>query len=97
MSRYRVGIDIGGTFTDLCVLDEQGGEVFNSKVLSTPADLPQGVMNALDEFFGSGRLPEDVAFLFHATTIATNALLERKGSKTWLLITEGFHRYLRNP
>ncbi|HJX11076.1 MAG TPA: hydantoinase/oxoprolinase N-terminal domain-containing protein, partial [Candidatus Binatia bacterium] len=41
MARYRVGIDIGGTFTDLCVLDEQGGEVFNSKVLSTPADLAQ--------------------------------------------------------
>jgi N-methylhydantoinase A len=97
MSRYRVGIDIGGTFTDLCVLDEQGGEVFNSKVLSTPADLPQGVMNALDEFFGDGRLPEDVAFLFHATTIATNALLERKGAKTWLLITEGFTGIYETP
>ena len=97
MARYRVGIDIGGTFTDLCVLDEQGGEVFNSKVLSTPADLPQGVMNALDEFFGNGRLPEDVAFLFHATTIATNALLERKGAKTWLLITEGFTGIYETP
>ena len=49
---YRVGIDIGGTFTDFSVLDEQGGGVFNSKVLSTPADLTQGVMQALDEFFG---------------------------------------------
>ena len=97
MARYRVGIDIGGTFTDLCVLDEQGGEVFNSKVLSTPADLAQGVMNTLDEFFGDGRLPEDVAFLFHATTIATNALLERKGAKTWLLITEGFTGVYETP
>ncbi|MBI2364277.1 MAG: hydantoinase/oxoprolinase family protein [Deltaproteobacteria bacterium] len=97
MARYRVGIDIGGTFTDLCVLDDQGGEVFNSKVLSTPADLAQGVMNALDEFFGDGRLPEDVAFLFHATTIATNALLERKGAKTWLLITEGFTGVYETP
>ena len=97
MSRYRVGIDIGGTFTDFSVLDEQGGEVFNSKVLSTPTDLTQGVMRALDEFFGNGRLPEDVTFLFHATTIATNALLERKGAKTWLLITEGFTGVYETP
>jgi N-methylhydantoinase A len=94
---YRVGIDIGGTFTDFSVLDEQSGAVFNSKVLSTPADLTQGVMNALDEFFGDGRLPEDVSFLFHATTVATNALLERKGAKTWLLITEGFTGVYETP
>ena len=94
---YRVGIDIGGTFTDFSVLDEQGGGVFNSKVLSTPADLTQGVMQALDEFFGNGRLPEDVSFLFHATTVATNALLERKGAKTWLLITEGFTGVYETP
>jgi len=94
---YRIGIDIGGTFTDLSVLDELGGGVFNSKVLSTPADLTEGVMQALDEFFGNGRLPEDVTFLFHATTIATNALLERKGAKTWLLITEGYTGIYETP
>jgi len=94
---YRVGIDIGGTFTDFSVLDEQGGGVFNSKVLSTPADLTEGVMQALDEFFGNGRLPQDIAFLFHATTVATNALLERKGAKTWLLITEGFTGVYETP
>ncbi len=94
---YRVGIDIGGTFTDFSVLDEQSGEVVNSKVLSTPADLTEGVMQALDEFFGDGRLPEDVSFLFHATTVATNALLERKGAKTWLLITEGFTGVYETP
>jgi N-methylhydantoinase A len=94
---YRVGIDIGGTFTDFSVLDEQSGAVFNSKVLSTPVDLTQGVMNALDEFFGNGRLAEDVRFLFHATTVATNALLERKGAKTWLLITEGFTGVYETP
>ena len=94
---YRVGIDIGGTFTDFSVLDERSGTVFNSKVLSTPADLTVGVMQALDDFFGSGRLPEDVSFLFHATTVATNALLERKGAKTWLLITEGFTGVYETP
>ena len=87
MPRYRMGIDIGGTFTDLCVLDDQGGEVYNAKVLSTPADLTRGVMQALEDFFAAGRAPEDVTFLFHATTVATNALLERKGAKTWLVIT----------
>ena len=97
MPRYRIGIDIGGTFTDFCVLDEHGGEVSNAKVLSTPADLTQGVMRALDDFFGVERLPEDVSFLFHATTVATNALLERKGAKTWLLITEGFTGVYETP
>ena len=97
MPRYRIGIDIGGTFTDFCVLDEHGGEVSNAKVLSTPADLTQGVMQALDDFFGDERLPEDVSFLFHATTVATNALLERKGAKTWLLITEGFTGVYETP
>jgi N-methylhydantoinase A len=97
MLRYRIGIDIGGTFTDFCVLDEESGEVVNAKVLSTPADLTQGVMQALDEYFGNGRLPEDVNFLFHATTVATNALLERKGAKTWLLITEGFTGVYETP
>jgi len=97
MSRYRIGIDIGGTFTDFCVLDEQGGDFFNAKVLSTPADLTQGVMQAIDEFFGNGRSPEDVSFLFHATTVATNALLERKGAKTWLLITEGYTGVYETP
>ena len=94
---FRVGIDIGGTFTDFSVLEEQSGEVFNSKVLSTPVDLTEGVMTALDEFFGNGRSPADVKFLFHATTVATNALLERKGAKTWLLITEGFTGVYETP
>jgi N-methylhydantoinase A len=97
MPRYRIGIDIGGTFTDFSVLEEESGEFINSKVLSTPADLTEGVMNALDEFFGNGRRPEDASFLFHATTIATNALLERKGARTWLCITEGFTGVYETP
>lgn len=94
---FRVGIDIGGTFTDFVVLDEAGGAVFNSKVLSTPEDLTRGVMTALDEFFGKNKRPEDISFLFHATTVATNALLERKGAKTWLCITEGFTGVYETP
>lgn len=97
MPRYRIGIDIGGTFTDFSVLEEETGEFINSKVLSTPADLTEGVMSALDEFFGNGRRPEDASFLFHATTIATNALLERKGARTWLCITEGYTGVYETP
>ena len=94
---YRVGIDIGGTFTDFVVLNEAGGAVFSSKVLSTPDDLTRGVMSALDEFFGKNKRPEDITFLFHATTVATNALLERKGAKTWLCITEGYTGVYETP
>lgn len=97
MSHLRIGIDIGGTFTDLSVLDEQSGEVFNLKVLTTPRDLTQGVMEAVDAFFQGGRSPDGVTFLFHATTVATNALLEQKGANTWLLITEGFTAVHETP
>lgn len=97
MPRLRIGIDIGGTFTDLCVLDEEGGEVFNRKVPTTPADLTLGVMEALDAFFLDGRSPDDATFLFHATTVATNALLEQKGAHTWLLITEGYTGVYETP
>ena len=88
MARYRIGTDIGGTFTDLCILEEEGGEFFNLKVLTTPRDLAQGVIEALETFFHGGRAPEDTTSLFHATTVATNALLEQKGGDTWLAIME---------
>jgi N-methylhydantoinase A len=74
MARLRVGTDIGGTFTDLCVLEEERGQFFNLKVPSTPRDLTQGVMRALEDFFHNGRSPTETTLLFHATTVATNAL-----------------------
>ncbi|MSP38478.1 MAG: hydantoinase/oxoprolinase family protein [Deltaproteobacteria bacterium] len=97
MARYRIGTDIGGTFTDLCVLEEENGEFFNLKVLSTPKDLTQGVIEALDQYFHAGRKPEDARLLSHATTVATNALLEQKGGDTWLVITEGFSGIYETP
>lgn len=97
MARFRVGIDIGGTFTDLCVLHEELGDFINLKVATTPKDLAKGVMDAMEEFFGSGRSPDEVAFLFHATTVATNALLEQKGANTWLVITEGYTGVYETP
>ena len=97
MASYRIGTDIGGTFTDLCVLEEERGEFFNLKVATTPKDFTQGVMEALDNFFQNGRSAEDVSLIFHATTVATNALLEQKGGATWLVITEGYSGVYETP
>ncbi len=97
MPRLRVGIDIGGTFTDLAVLDEEKGAFVNLKVPTTPRELTQGVMEALEAFFRTGHSPDEVTFLFHATTVATNALLEQKGANTWLVITEGFTGVYETP
>src|ERR687897_487293 len=97
MARYRVGTDIGGTFTDLCVLEEERGEFFNLKVPTTPEDFTQGVLNALGQFFDRDRAPADVSLLFHATTVATNALIEQKGGNTWLVITEGYSGVYETP
>src|ERR1041384_8055115 len=97
MARYRVGTDIGGTFTDLCVLDEENGEIFNSKVSTTPAELTRAVMEAIEQFFHDRRSPQDASLVFHATTVATNALLELKGGQTWLVITDGFTGVYETP
>jgi len=97
MAHLRLGIDIGGTFTDLCALDEDRGDLINLKVPTTPHDLTAGVMEVLQAFFADGRSPADVTFLFHATTVATNVLLEQKGANTWLIITEGYAGVYETP
>jgi N-methylhydantoinase A len=84
---YRVGIDVGGTFTDLAMVDEQSGRLFTSKSPSTPGNPIEGVMGVLRKL----RLPlGEVQALVHGTTVATNALLERKGARTGLIATRGF-------
>ena len=92
---YRIGIDVGGTFTDLVAIDE-GGATMLAKVPSTPDDPSLGVLDGLAQL--AGRLGLDRAALLeatdrivHGTTVATNALLERKGARLGLLTTEG-HR-----
>jgi N-methylhydantoinase A len=81
----RVGVDVGGTFTDLVALVD--GRLHVAKVLSTPADQSAGVIAALDDTAIDG---PSVAAFAHGTTVATNALLERRGARTALLTTEGF-------
>ena len=81
----RVGIAVGGTFTDLVLIDQ--GEIRVAKVPSTPTDQSAGVMAALGQVeFGAGR----IGVIAHGTTVATNALLERRGATTALVTTEGF-------
>lgn len=90
MPGWMVGVDAGGTFTDLVAVDPATGETRFAKVASVPADPSQAVMNALDEVFRQGVAPADIQLFAHGTTVATNALLEGKGAVTGLLITRGF-------
>ena len=82
-----VGIDVGGTFTDVIVFDEETGKVQLNKVPSTPKDPTEGVLNALQE--AKVNLAQVRRFI-HGTTVATNAIVERKGAKTALITTKGF-------
>ena len=92
----RVGVDIGGTFTDLIACDD-AGLVWTTKVLSTPDDFSRGILEGLDDLLlrsPEGRGVDAIDRFFHATTVATNAILEGKGAKTALITTRGFRDVL---
>ena len=95
MMGWRIGIDIGGTFTDVAVLDETSGRVGIAKVSTTPHDFGaaviEGARAAMHEYCIA---PETVSLLSHATTIVTNALLESKGANVALVATRGFRDVL---
>jgi N-methylhydantoinase A len=85
----RIGVDIGGTFTDIVL--ERGTERFTAKVLTTPGAPEEGVQQGLAQAMeASGVTAGDVSLVIHGTTLATNALIERKGARTALITTEGF-------
>jgi N-methylhydantoinase A len=85
----RLGVDIGGTFTDVAL--EQGQSRWSAKLLTTPEAPERAVIAAIRQVLGEARLgPADLALIIHGTTLATNAIIERKGAKTALLTTEGF-------
>src|SRR2546425_2078518 len=88
---YRVGVDIGGTFTDIFLLSEEGGEVAIGKVLTTPRNPAEAVVNGFQALLREqGIAPAVVTHLVHGTTLITNAIIERKGAKTGLITTTGF-------
>jgi N-methylhydantoinase A len=95
MSEYSLGIDIGGTFTDLVIHDHDTGRRWGSKVLTTHADPQQGVVAGVRSILAeSGLDPRGIGRVVHATTLFTNALIERKGAPTGLLVTDGFRDML---
>ncbi len=89
--RFRVGVDIGGTFTDLIVVDDETGAFAVGKALTTQDDPSQAVESVLSETLSrAGIDASDVPHLVHGTTLVTNAIIERKGARTALLTTQGF-------
>jgi len=91
----RLGIDVGGTFTDLVLIDDRTGRIHCAKTLTTPGDLAQGVLAGLDKILElAGATMGEVEYVVHGTTIGTNALIERKGAKVGLITTAGFRDVL---
>lgn len=92
---WRIGVDIGGTFTDVAIVDEATGKLGIAKTATTPQDFGQGVLNALQDAIAEyGIVADQVGLLSHATTIVTNALLEEKGVRAALITTRGFRDVL---
>src|SRR5215510_8633091 len=89
-ARYRLGVDVGGTHTDLVLLDMKTGELLVEKVASTPRNPALGVLDGVGKFIARDVAPGEIGFFAHGTTITTNALLEMRGAKVGLLITKGF-------
>ena len=91
MARYRLGIDIGGTFTDFSLLDETTGEISGFKSPTVPADPGRGVLDGLHALVAErGVDPGDIGYLVHGTTIAVNTVIQRNGAALGLLVTAGF-------
>ncbi|MDP5071038.1 MAG: hydantoinase/oxoprolinase family protein, partial [Congregibacter sp.] len=93
---YRLGVDVGGTFTDFLLLNEDSGETFTAKVPSTPEDSSIGVLNGIARICEeSGVSPGDIELVMHGTTVATNAVLTGRGAKVGLVTTAGFEDTLQ--
>src|SRR5580698_3417221 len=89
MEKAKLAVDIGGTFTDLCL--DWNGKRTSAKVLTTPRAPEEGVMTGVADILKlSGVKPADLGLIIHGTTLATNAIIERKGARTALVVTEGF-------
>ncbi|MFT4939829.1 MAG: N-methylhydantoinase A [Paraglaciecola sp.] len=93
---YRLGVDVGGTFTDLLLINEQSGETFTAKVPSTPGDSSVGVLNGIAQVCEeSGVDVSQINRVMHGTTVATNAVLTGKGAKVGLVTTAGYKQVLQ--
>lgn len=94
-SPWRMGFDIGGTFTDLVLLNDETGATFRHKTLTTPEDPSEGAYTGLSQLVSmAGLVPGNIHTITHGTTLAINALLERRGARTALVVTRGFRDVL---
>ncbi|MFK8080081.1 MAG: hydantoinase/oxoprolinase family protein [Granulosicoccus sp.] len=92
----RLGVDVGGTFTDLLLLDEAGGKSYTAKVPSTPEDSSKGVLNGIERLCREASInPEDITEVMHGTTVATNTVLTRSGARVGLVTTKGYRDTLQ--
>ncbi|MCP4926074.1 MAG: hydantoinase/oxoprolinase family protein [Gammaproteobacteria bacterium] len=93
---YRLGVDVGGTFTDLLLISEETGETFTAKVPSTPEDSSIGVLNGVARICDESAVdPNKIQRVMHGTTVATNAVLQGKGAKVGLVTTQGYEQTLQ--
>ncbi|WP_298290932.1 hydantoinase/oxoprolinase family protein [Novosphingobium sp.] len=93
---YRLGVDVGGTFTDLLLFDTTSSAFWRHKTPSTPHDSSEGILNGVTAICEkAGITPSDVEFFLHGTTVATNAVLEGKGARVGLVTTEGYRHVMQ--
>lgn len=93
---YRLGVDVGGTFTDVLLVEETSGATWRAKTASTPSDQSVGVLNGIGKVCAEAGISlSDVSQVLHGTTVATNAILEGKGATVGLVTTQGFRQVLQ--
>jgi N-methylhydantoinase A len=92
---WRVGVDSGGTFTDVCLFDDRTGRIEVWKVNSTPDDPSRGIAGGVSEAIRrAAATPADISYFGHGTTVGTNALIQHRGARTGLIVTDGFRDLL---
>lgn len=93
---YRLGVDVGGTFTDLLLVNEKSGDLHTAKVPSTPEDSSIGVFNGITKVCSIAAIdPSDITSVMHGTTVATNTILTGTGAKVGLITTKGYRQVLQ--
>jgi N-methylhydantoinase A len=95
MSDYALALDVGGTFTDVIMLDKTSGQLWTTKTPSTPDDPAQGFFHGVDKIVALATIdPARLQRVFHGSTVATSSILEGKGARPGLIVTNGFN-YVR--
>ena len=93
---FRLGVDVGGTFTDLILVNEASGDIHTAKVPSTPDDSSVGVMNGVERVCANAGIdPSQISQVMHGTTVATNTVLTGTGAKVGLVTTRAYKQVLQ--